>query len=315
MGVVNTSAIEHCGRAYIVRSVSSSYIIHNVLGCVLNAVFGVTGTFLNSSVVFMFWKSPKLRERIAFFLIMVLSLTDLAATLITHPLFLLNSISEIKGTANCFYRLAYKTSVLILTGQSALTLFIMNIERYSAIVFPFFHRTQVTKRRCMIALTILGFVFTLATISGLCGLNIQAFVTVMSFSICSITCFVYASIYLVARKVLKPNAQVHHTTAVRRHNQQGVSSTDGMKSMAKLLRDLKLAKASLLVISCCLTCFLPHAIVLGISTDQPTSVDEIVETKIWTYTFVTVNSTLNCFIFFWANRNLRKEWTKKIMNK
>ena len=107
MKAVNDSNIENCLLSYLVHSPSITYMINSVVSCVVDAIFAVVGILLNSFVLFTFWKSTKLKKKIAYFLIMVLSSIDLGVGLIVQPLYLVQSVAEIRGTPDCLHRTAY----------------------------------------------------------------------------------------------------------------------------------------------------------------------------------------------------------------
>ena len=82
--------LEECLVGFIVRSPSSSYIGSSIAAVVVNIVLAVAGTILNSFVLFIFWKSPKLRSKLSSFAIMLLCSIDLGVVTVVNPLFALN---------------------------------------------------------------------------------------------------------------------------------------------------------------------------------------------------------------------------------
>ena len=308
MKAVNVSRIDRCSRSYVVLTPSSSYIINSVVACVVNAIFAVAGTFLNSLVLFSFWKSKQLRNKITNFLIMVLSLTDLGVGLTGHPLYLVNAVSEIRGVPNCLYKIAYLTSLQVFVGLSGFSLLTLNIERYLSIVHPVFHRNQVTKPRCVAVLIALGFFDVMVAVCLIFDSHIRVLVIAMVFVMCLGTFSVYISIFYTARKVLLPGAQTH----VRAKELQ-INSVEDRMNTGTFLRDLKMAKICLLVVFCCFICYLPAGVVLGMKTAKSVSLDKLTLVEVWASTLLSINSTLNCLIFFWTKREFRMEW-KKAMN-
>ena len=80
---------------YVVRSTSSSYISNAIIACVVNIVLAVAGTILNSFVLYILWRSLKLRSRLSSFGIMLLCSIDLGVVTDVHPLFALKSITMV----------------------------------------------------------------------------------------------------------------------------------------------------------------------------------------------------------------------------
>ena len=79
-------------------------------------------------------------------MILVLSCFDLAAVAIVHPLLIASAILWSMQS----YREIHHASlflIIYLGGFSMLALLALNIERFLALIFPFFHQSTVTKTR------------------------------------------------------------------------------------------------------------------------------------------------------------------------
>ena len=193
--------VESCYRTYIVTKPTTSYIVNSVICCIVNLILCFVGTFLNALVVYVFWRTSKLRYKVSYFMIMVLSSVDLLVTLIVHPAHLVMSIAEIVGKPRCVYKAFYHIATIVLSGMSFLTFFVMNVERYLSIVHPIFHLRHVTKLRCLIVCS----VFWSLTI--FCGpvayplnLDVEFVITVMALIVMLGTCYIYIAIFYIARK-------------------------------------------------------------------------------------------------------------------
>ena len=158
----NTSGmfVTHCSMNFIIlHSPSSSFVKSTIAACIFNVIFGIVGTFLNTLVLFVFSKSKKMRQKNSYFFIMILSATDLVVVTSIPAVSLVHAIHEILGTPRCLYSIVYNIVTKTTPLLSATSLIIMNIERYLAIVYPFFHRTTVTKRKMIWSFCILGCIF------------------------------------------------------------------------------------------------------------------------------------------------------------
>ncbi len=98
-----------------------SYFINLIFIFVLDILFFVSGTCLNSLVMLSFWRSSQLRKKLCYFMIMVLSCCG-------------------------FVPLSF----------SLLALLVMNFDRYLATYYPIFYRTSVAKGKLLILLAILS---------------------------------------------------------------------------------------------------------------------------------------------------------------
>lgn len=338
----NGKAIADCYRSYIVTRPTTAYIANSIIGCIVNFILFFCGTFLNALVVYVFWKTPRLRNKVSYFMIMILSTIDMLATLILHPAHLVMSIAEIIGQPKCVYKVFYHIGALVLNGMSFLTFFVMNVERYLSIVHPFLHFQHVTKLRCFVLCCI---TWSLTIFAGPIAyplhLNIQVVVTAVALIVLIATCYIYVAIYCIARKrkrtgeLRKIRTETDtNVTIVEDSTQTGGSgdatetcsnltvkdanlkkmaggnTTEKSKKAVSFLHDLQLAKMYFLVVFTSFVLNLPNAIVLAMFQDRIKALTDLVQFKIWTVTFVLMNSTVNCLIFFWANKGLRKEGWK-----
>ena len=304
--------LEKCVISYAVHSPTPSYTRNNIAACVVNLVFAVVGTILNSLVLYIFWKSTKIRSKSSYFVIMLLSSADLAVATIVHSTFLLQAIKEVNGTATCAYKVSYLSTLYFFTGISIATLLLLNLERYTAIIHPIWHRKRVTRPRVMFIWTILWLVIIVNTVSRLIYRPVAEIITVILISsLCLTSLVTYASIFRVARK--KKSITLCRCNALGdRANCDNCQREAG--NMAAFLREIKMAKTYFTIIVVAFVCFLPAAIfVKGIKYPWNESEDKRLSVTIayaWVTSLTSMNSTLNCLIFFWANKMLRSEALK-----
>ena len=303
--------LAQCYKTYVVKIPSRSYITNSVIACSVNCVFAILGTFLNALVIWIFWRTRKLREKTCYFMIMLLSCVDLSVTVIVQPMFLFNSISEITANAKCSYKILSQTLTVWLSGMSTMTFFTLNIERYLSIVHFVFHRNHITKRKCFIFLSILWLLCTVVAFGPLLSLAIDIIVTLLAILMCIGTLYMYIAIFAVARQ------RVHGITlnVVSNESAGAASSFDNAKqdqpqmsrNVVTTSQDFLLAKTCLLVVFTSIMCHLPNAVLLAGWSEKLDTINIVVHLKVWTHSLVAINSTLNCLIFFWANKTLGNE--------
>ena len=79
------------------------------------------------------------------------------------------------------------------------------------------------------------------------------------------------------------------------------SDQESPGNLIACLRELKMAKTYVLVVSLCFICYLPAVVVSGIHNrlDQSDKTpDTVVNATDWATTLASMNSTLNCLVFF-----------------
>ena len=237
---------------YTAKQPDTSYIINSAAGCIVNVIFGISGTLLTFFVVFTFWKSPKLRKKISYFIIMVLSFGDIGVEAIVHQLHVMNSVGKILRRPSCRWETLYQTSAVVFSGMSTITFFVMNIERYLSIVHPIFHLNHMAKKKCLAILILLWFICIIIAIVPIFGIDIKMAVVSLAFVTCFGTLFAYISIYIVAKRRIKAMTQTKH-----------VCMTDS-RNTNSFFRELQLAKIYLLVVFSSFITQIPNALVLTV---------------------------------------------------
>ena len=308
--------LEKCVLSYVVHSPTPFYTWNSIAACVVNIVSCIAGTILNSLVLYIFWKSTRMRSKLSYFVIMLLSSTDLAVVTIVHSTFLLQAINEINGTPNCTCKAFYTFTLYLFTGMSISTLLILNIERYMAIIYPIWHRKSATKRRLSFIWAVLWLLDILNVVSRLFLPRLsKIIVAIVIFILCLTTLFTYISIFRAVRKrkgTTACNTIGHDPNCANCHSEVSAGN------MVTFLRELKMAKTYFAIVVLAFVCFLPAGIGLQ-ALKYPWNKNENERSSVtiaytWTNTLITMNSTLNCLIFFWANKRLRREALKLAKN-
>ena len=304
--------LEKCLMSYVVHSPTSSYTWSIIAACAVNIIFAIAGTILNSLVLYIFWKSTKLRSKLSYFVIMLLSSADLAVVTIVHSQFLLQAINEMNGTSNCMYKVSYLSTLYFFTGMSMLTLFMLNIERYMAIIHPIWHRTKVTQQRLMFIWSMMWLLAVVDLVSLFFRPRVKIITVIVILTLCCTSLFTYVSIFRAARK--RKGLTACDTVGQHTNNCNGQVS----KNMASFLHELQIAKTYFTIVVLAFVCFLPAAIVVK-GFKYPWNESEKRRTSVtiaytWVTTLTSLNSTLNCLIFFWSNKMLRREAFKLVKN-
>ena len=125
----------------------------------------ITGIFLNSFVIISFAKSFQLRHKVCYFMILVLSSFDLTVIIINHPfliylrilfsvqIFDQRNVEFTKYQERIIVSLEWVMSSIVVC--STLALLTLNVERFLALRYPYFHHSAVTRRRLISFLLIL----------------------------------------------------------------------------------------------------------------------------------------------------------------
>ena len=287
----------------------SKTCINALLLCLFNALFMVFGIFLNSVVLISLRRSSQLRRKLCYFMIQVLSLSDLVAATITHPNFILSTIMWSMDSSKKEVDTLYKYAGFLFLGFSILALLTLSIERFTALEYPFFHQTAVTKRRLVSFLNF--FVTLLVAAAPLLYFEERAFrltryVLVSIFIFFLLLIFVYMNYKMFLIGKSKNDNQTTPTTTT-------LNSTNNEKTK-KRKKDIKNISTCCLAVVCfCICCFPKFAnCAWRLMSEKPSDDRDVVLFSLWTSTFMAMISTFNCLIFFWKNSILRREGMKLI---
>ena len=233
-------------------------------------------------------------------MIMVLSCCDLLAVIANHILMALVTMFLLTGkletTSSWFY-----TSSALSTMTLAFSLFallVLTFDRYLAILYPLFHRTSVTKGRLLFVFAILVLVeITLAIISlNNVVISMQVGVSIVFFILIPPMAFI--------------NFNLLRIIIVRGRAYNDGSSPE-MKKILKSISSCLLAVASFVVLT------IPVFVYLGLKLTSASNMTKSLNSSgdiagLWAKTIVSINSTLNCLIFYWKNQILRREGLKVV---
>ena len=261
---------------------------------IVNATFMIAGLFLNITVIITFWRSSQLRKQLCYFMILVLSCFDLAVVAISHPLQIYSLILYYQVKNNEIQERIRHNTILVLNGLSAQALLLLTIERYLAILYPFFHQQSVTRRKLVLGICIL--LIFLKGIIVLC---------ILKDKISNMVALIYLLISLSLLTYL--NYKMFLVAKSKRTNQ--VDSSPTHQGQRFRIWSRKFTTCPFAVI-CYFVCSCPTLVflILHLTSSKVNFLDrEAIQFYLWSTTFFLMNSTLNCLIFFWRNSVLRRE--------
>ena len=271
--------------------------------CIVNGAFAVAGIFLNTLVILSFLKSAQLRRKICYFLILVLACSDLIVVSIIHPL--LAFFTVLWFTRNSIVPFIFDPFF----GFSMFTLLTMNLERYWAVKHPYFHQRSITKRRLLgLLLVFWSFVLTVSILSHqkvvpgeIPGLTILGVIFLL---ILYINYQMLATVHAIRQN--DALAMPYHASEAQTLG----SETENHGRPVTV--DLKNTSTCFLAIVCFFVCSLPVLVHNGIWYARKESFTEEARMPflLWAQTFLSMNSTFNCVIFFYKTSALWREGKK-----
>ena len=244
---------------------------------IFNGLFFFVGIFLNSVVITGLLKSKQHLKSLCSFMILVLTSVDLCTVIVCHPLIIMSSCIWSNGDYdlnNIYHRV--KTYSNILFHFSFMALLVMNVDRFLAVNYPFFHKRTVTRRRLLALLGILSLIVLIERV-----LAYRMFLRIVCFAVEAVLVFVLVVLISVINVKTYNIAQTHRKVAT------------GVSTCILAVACFFLFSAPLLIYSAIQ--FFPETL----------HADNAMLFSLWASTLACINSSANCLIFFWKDRRLR----------
>ena len=265
---------------------------------VLNTFISITATIGNLLVLATIWRSPHLHTP-SNTLLFGLALSDLCVGIVSEPLnvgfqavLFTNSIK----ITSCTLVNARTLISTFLTVVTLLTVTAMSVDRYLAIYLHLRYELVVTEektRKVILYLWLISSVFLVVMIfHPMTSFSVAALTIAVCLAIIS---FAWIKIYQVVR---------HHQAQIQ--DQMAVASQS-----FNMARFRKSAINTMLVLVIVLVCYIPF-LVSKICLTANLIPSNVLFIEI-TYVFVLLNSSLNPFVYFWRQRDLRAQAKQLVM--
>ena len=290
------------GTTYFVitKLPSKHLLLNHVSGIVVSSILIIPTVLLNAIAIKTILRSSQLNSKPCYFIILLQSVIDLAVGVLGIPLFIFFLASGIGGFSNCFVSTLALQLTFLPVSVSGVTINVITLQRYLAILHPHFHRTKVTKKRLLIfeafgCVGVIIFIFFFRTAK-----NTARAVGIMLVFL--FNAFAYTKIYLVVRKAARSQKQL-----------QDLASDQKFTRLILFLQNIKQAKSSFMVVICFfILIFLPAAIAGPFYANADKF--ERLAIIIWINVLLQSNSSVNSVIFFWAHPLLKKDALKMLKN-
>ncbi len=264
----------------------------------------VAGIFLNTVVIISLWRSRKLRQKLCYFMILVLSSVDLTLVTIVHPSLIASTIYFSHEEISKIHDVTRKSISYILCGFSMSALFMLNFERFLALTCPFFHQAFVTRKRLICFQALLTVI--IIGLPPLIYFNTKTTIVVNIFVVVCVSLLLFLLIYANYKMfTIAKSKRADERVAPR-------TATSVDENRKKRILNLKNISICFLTVACFFVCSCPLIVysVLRLASGMPPYDRQVLLFNLWSNTFLSINSTFNCVIFFWKNSILRHEGMK-----
>ena len=289
MGRINTKSILISQSTSGSKKMNCYILLNEIFLLVVNIIFLVAGTLFNTVVVLSIWKSSQLRKKLCYFMILILSCTDLLVVIVIHPLHIFCCIIWYFKGASVLHNYSNLVEFIggILITSSINVLFTMTLERYIGLTYPLFHKTRLTRRR-LVSFFVVGeivcFSFELSNFALEMHLMFNIYSVLFLALLISLVILINGKMFVIAKSRTKNSLpwkfKPYYTCA--------------------------------LAVTCFLFCCCPIATYHGLAITETLKRRSDVATAffLWSSLVVTMNSIINSVIFFWMNNALKSEGNK-----
>ena len=247
----------------------------------------------------------QMRSKLCYFMILVMACFDVAVVIVYHPFIVVETIMNLVSLnpVNSI-RLPFLSHLFVFSLTALLT---MLLERYLALVYPFFHQKYVTKLRLIGVLLLLQLPFAIVFVFSppfSSGIFTQAAIFGPAGALLLVILCLHYKIFSAVRTLRRRT--VIKVGNIDRSNQTGIIAKQRKVTSGKV-------STCLLAVVCLFVCYLPSLVFSGYlrskQMDMRTS-QTLCILHLWRETIVTLNSSLNCLIFFYKNSALRRHGEK-----
>ena len=277
--------------------------------CILSAISSVITICLNSLIVLTFWRTPRLKEKLSLYLVMILSMVDAGTGIFCYPTLTLSLATDLLGAPQCWITHVQSRSFMFTSVLSQSIVSTISTERYLGVVHPFFHRANITKSKLLKFLLCFWLICAVVLVLDVFVHDaLQFFATFSLASLVLNTVYAYTVIAFVAMrsKMRQWKGQIHGNS--NREGENNNIQRKDLKAKLYFLKQLKLTKSCFLIALSYLMCYMPTLVLFGA---MPKSLSDLIFffASRWCLLVLMCNSILNSVIFFWRSAALRKAAT------
>ena len=200
------------------------------------------------------WNS-QLRRRLCYFMIYITACSDLVVVVVFHPLIMFKIIIFWEKIDVFYPTWIYYAAHLFVISFTAY--FAMTLERYLALVYPYFHEKLVTKSRLLSAFVTFQVLFAFLYVPEYYSRHLALITNALFEVILVVTCILNFKLFSLAKTIRKrtvvPQGNFDESNNVESRN------VDGEKAKATLA-NLRNISTCLLVVVSLIICHLPISV-------------------------------------------------------
>ena len=296
-------------------SVKFTAIATTVIG-IISSIGSILG---NGLVLFVLLKHERLRTP-SNVLLGSLCLTDFLTGFIVVPTISVRRITEAYGSGICIIRIVCAYFSYLTVIVSVVTIGLISIDRYYAIMMPFRYQRNVTARKYMAVLTLVWLI--LAVHSSLPFLKILSGTTFfnIAFSLMGVTIIMFAALYTRISKVAKRHqSKIYPRPSSYRASelqpQDGTADTSGEESSNHRISERKRTNTIAIILATAVICYGPLALIFVLRGIQGDTFELVYIADPWADLILYLNSSINPVIYCFRARDINEAVLGALPNK
>ena len=278
-----------------------------IINSVFNSFLSYTTITLNTLTILALRRTSHLSKTLKM-LLLNLAVTDLGVGLLAQPSYVVYLVMIIQGKTQTFTS-EITLQIVYITGKflsyvSFFGVVALAADRFLSIYLHLRYQELVTCKRVLAVVAsiwifsaILALIFTLRQ-------QIELFISVPMESVCYLaTALFYLKIYLLVRR--------HKTQILTQRIQVTQEQTENEANAAKLRKS---ATGTFYMYLVFVACYVPRLCVMTIIKGAGESTVLVIHLRLYTFTLVFLNSSLNPLIYCWKMRHVGKAITVILRN-
>ena len=270
---------------------------------VLNIFLSITAVLGNALIIVALHKESSLHPP-SKLLLRCLATTDLCVGLISEPVYVAYTMSELNGHSNfCrFLSAAGYLTGIILCGVSLLTMTAISVDRLLALLLGLRYRQVVTLKRTYMIVSAFWIVSAVFSTSYFWNFLVTL-------------CYITAVVSLCLVSSIISYTKIFFTLRHRQAQLQDQAQQPNQTSPLNIARYKKAVSSALWLQMTLVACYLPQGIVVALWTNSEVSLSVFIASQ-YANTLVFLNSSLNPILYCWKIEEVRqavKDTTRQVL--
>lgn len=270
-----------------------------IINCVLNSFLSYTTITLNTLTILALRRTSHLSKTLKM-LLLNLAVTDLGVGLLAQPSYVVFLVMIIQGKTQTFTS-EITLQIVYITGKflsyvSFFGVVALAADRFLSICLHLRYQELVTYKRVLAVVVSIWILSAILALILSLRSQMEFFISVLMESVCYLaTASFYVKIYLLVRR--------HKTQILTQRIQVTQEQTEKEANAAKLRKS---ATGTFYLYLVFVACYVPRLCVTTIIKRAGESTALVIHLRLYTFTLVFLNSSLNPLIYCWKMRHVGK---------